>query len=308
MHRFLNALRQRAHPASAPLAFLLTVCVFCVAQAGRAGDSPGERTPARSVVEDDRGRLVPVTPRARRIISLAPHLTELVHTAGAGARLVAVSEHCNHPPEVADLPRVSDYRSVNYELLAQLKPDLVLVWEAGLRDHALAKLEALGPRVYVSDPRDFEAVADTLKALGRLAGHGESARKEAEHFIGEINKLKDDYKNNPRLNVLYLIHTPPPFTVNRHHWITRLLNACGARNPFADSPADVVKINAEQLLLKPPDIVVHSMSQTPNLGVPLDAPFFYVPGDLVQRPTTRLLSGAQKLCDIIGAQAATSRP
>ena len=217
-------------------------------------------------VRDNLGNRIHITPQSpQRIVALAPHLCELVYTAGAGKQLIAVSAHCDYPPEVSRLPRVADYRSINFEQLAQLKPDLILVWKAGLREHQLAKLRLINPRVYISDPHDFQAVADNLINIGILTGNNEAARREADLFISNINSLETKYRNTRKVKALYLIHTPPPVTINQNHWISRLLTLCGAQNVFADAPTQVVKINTETLLLNPPDLIVHSMQQTPAL-------------------------------------------
>ena len=278
---------------------VLATCLLATSPVAPAGSDAGHK------VYDDRGNLLHASPQytARRIVALAPHLCEMVYTAGAGDKLIATSEHCDYPPEAGRLPTVADYRSINYELLAQLKPDLILVWTAVLNAQRLAKLRLITPRVFVSEPHTFRAIADNLIAIGALTGHRAQAQNKADLFLRNINTLRaqyqNKYKDSKQLDAVYLIHASPPMTVNGGHWISRLLNVCGIRNPFAEVTAQVVKINSEALLSNPPDILIHSMDEQPVLKLLPGLPAFHISSDIVQRPTTRLYAGAQRLCEIV---------
>ena len=254
---------------------------------------------ATETVVDDHGRSLTLGPPARRVASLAPHLTELVYQAGAGEQLIAVSRHCDHPPQAARLPQVSDYRSIDLETLARLEPDLILVWNAGLRTRTLDKLNTLSRHVYVSKPRSLADVADNLIDIGRLTGHAETARRRAHDFIRRMDALATAHSDKRAVNVVYLIHDSPPVTVNGKHWVSRLLSICAARNVFAEARTTVVHLNAETLLLNKPDYVIHSMEGGISMAALSDVPALYIPGDWIQRPTTRLYDGARRLCSLI---------
>ena len=250
-------------------------------------------------VEDDRRQHITLPGPATRIVSLAPHLTELVYRAGAGQRLVAVSKHCDYPADVQSLPRVSDYRSINLESIAQLQPDLILVWGAGLKTRYSEKLRALAAGVYISEPQTFADVADNLTDIGILTGNSGAARKAAQAFLNKIETLATANRKRRPTNVLYLIHDTPPVTVNGTHWISHLLSVCSARNVFADADTPIVHLNAEAILLRKPDYVVHSAEKGMTVAALPDTPVLYIPADWVQRPTTRLYEGAQRLCSIL---------
>ena len=89
----------------------------------------------------------PAPTTAERIVSLAPNLTELIYTVGAGRQLVGVSAWSDYPREVLDLPVVGDAFTVDQEQLALLKPDLLLVWESGTPAHVVDELRAIGYNV-----------------------------------------------------------------------------------------------------------------------------------------------------------------
>src|SRR6185369_6465651 len=105
-------------------------------------------------VLDDTGHNLQLAAPARRIVSLAPHITELLYAAGAGDRLVGTVEYSNYPEAAQRLARVGGYSAVDLEAVAALKPDLVIAWASGNRDTHLARLAALGIPVFVSEPHN----------------------------------------------------------------------------------------------------------------------------------------------------------
>ena len=68
---------------------------------------------------------------AQRVISLAPHATEIAYAAGLGDKLVAVSELSDYPEQAKMLEKVSNYQGIKLERIIALKPDLVIAWPAG---------------------------------------------------------------------------------------------------------------------------------------------------------------------------------
>ena len=246
---------------------------------------------------DDTGRNIRLTQPAQRLISLAPHLTELVFSADAGDQLVGVSRYCDYPPRVKTLLQVSDYQTINYEQIALLQPDVILVWQAGLKAAVLKKLNTLAEAVYVSAPENFTDIARNLKTIGRLSGNPEIAARRADIFLDNITRLRDQYQTNRRLPVIYLLWINPLMTVNRNHWIGRLLNLCGGRNVYADMPAEVVKINRESLLLNQTALITHSITNTSVEWLPKSSVF--ITGALMQRPSLRIAEAAKEMCEII---------
>ena len=284
-------------------AFTLTLsaaCLIAAADLAQAGNPVIE-------VKDDLQRTVSLKSPARRIISLAPHLTELVYSAGAGNSLVGVSRHCDYPPQVAALPRVSDHTTFNYELISRLKPDLVLVWKAGLKDTTLNRLASLYRSVYVSGPIDFGNIAENLIEIGILTGNTVPARRAADSFLHEIDTLAARHTRSQPVKTLYLLWHTPPITVGSNHWISRVITLCGGTNIFASTLADIVTVNRESLRLMYPDVVLHSFKMVSGdpaaliqpLGLPNTNPVFYIESDSVQRPSLRLAQGAAQLCRLI---------
>ena len=122
---------------------------------------------------DDAGRTVTLAGPAARVISLAPHTTELIYAAGGGARLVGAVSYSDYPPEANALPRVGSNSALDLERIVSLKPDLIVVWRHGNDARQLEKLRELGIALFVSEPHKVDDVATNLERLGTLLGESD---------------------------------------------------------------------------------------------------------------------------------------
>ena len=246
-------------------------------------------SPALAIeVKDDYGREVVLAASARRIVSLSPHLTELAYAAGAGARLVGAVDYSDYPEGARRLPRVGSDARIDLEAVLALHPDLVIAWpNAGTR-RAVDRLAELGIPVYRSEPRELEDIPRTIEKLSDLAGTSSAA---ADEFRARAAALKARYSGKAPVRVFYQVWERPLQTVNGEHVISKVIRLCGGENVFADLTQIAPLINREVLLRARPEVVVTS--------VPGVAGARYIPGDLMQRHTPRLLEGAQRLCEIL---------
>jgi iron complex transport system substrate-binding protein len=259
------------------------------------------------VVRDDRGAMVALAAPAQRIVTLSPHLAEVAFAAGAGARLVGVARFSDFPESVRSLPQIGDAARIDLERVLTLKPDLVLAWKSGNPASDIAAIERLGYPIYVSETPRLDDVPRVLRAVGTLAGTVEFAEREARAFERGIAALRDKYSHRRVLRVFYQIWDRPLFTVNRDQLITDVLAACGGRNVFAHAPALVPAVSVEAVVSAHPDVIlggseldsrqgfVESWQRT-ALASMRRVPVYYVPPDLVQRQTPRVLDAARIIC------------
>jgi len=262
---------------------------------------------AVTVVDDSGARLALPEP-ARRIVSLAPHATELLFAAGAGARVVGVVSHSDYPPAARALPEVGGYERLDLEAILGLAPDLVVAWESGNPGAEVERLRALGIPVYVTELRRLEDIPATLERIGILAGTPAGADAAATVFRDGVEALRRRYAGRSPVRVFYQIWDSPLMTVGGEHLISSVIELCGGRNVFADQAALAPAVDVESVLVRDPEAVVASGMATerpewldawrrwPGLSaVRFDALFLIHP-DLIQRPTPRILEGAEQLC------------
>jgi len=260
-------------------------------------------------VMDDTGKEVSLDKPARRIVSLAPHLTELLFAAGAGDAVVGVVSYSDYPPEAAQRPHVGDAQNLDVESIVTLQPDLVVAWQSGNATPQLEQLVRFGIPVFYSEPRRLEDIATNLERLGRLAGSDESASTAAEKFRVGTSRLIDRYSGAAPVRVFYEIWHQPLMTVGGKHLISHLIRICGGQNVFAELEALAAAVNREAVLKADPEVIIVSgitQQRPPWLDQWLDWPqlyavkhkqLYFIPPDLIQRHTPRVLEGARRLCD-----------
>lgn len=196
--------------------------------------------------------------RADRIITLAPHLAELVHAAGAGDKLVGTVEYSEHPPAARSLPRVGDAFRVDPEAIAVLRPDLILGWPSGNSPEVLEGLEGLGHRVVALEPRSLDDIAIHLRLIGRMAGTPVRAGRAAQEYERRLDELRRRHAHRRTLRVFYQISAEPLMTVGAGHFIGQAMSMCGAVNVFADTGAPAFVVETEAVLAASPDVIIAS--------------------------------------------------
>lgn len=268
---------------------------------------------AEITVTDDAGNAVTLARPARRIVSLAPHLTELLFAAGAGSRVVAAVEYSDYPAAAQALPRIGGYAAFDLERIATLKPDLAVAWGSGNPPGPLTQLKRLGIPVFVSEPRRLEDIAASLERLGVLAGTTEAAQAAASAFAQRRAALAARHAGQREVTVFYEVWNQPLMTVGGAHVISAAMTLCGGRNVFAAIDQPAAAVGLEAVLAADPEVIVASgMDEArpewlddwrswPQLRAVQRDNLFFVPPHLLQRHTPRLLDGTERLCAALDA-------
>ncbi len=259
-------------------------------------------------VVDDAGSTLVLPAPARRIVSIAPHLTELLFAAGAGARVVGVSAWSDHPEAATRLPQIGDAVRLDLERIVALRPDLVVVWANGSAPQQVARLRAAGLPVFASAGRDLAHIAATLRVFGRLAGTEAAAEARAAAFEAELAALRATYAGRRPLRVAYQIWSEPLMTVNGAHPISEALAICGARNLFAGLPALVPQVSVEAVVAARPDAIVtgrldagrpDGLDRWRGLRTLQHTALLTVNPDTLHRATDRMAAGVRELCEAL---------
>lgn len=283
----------------AALTALVTALLTCPAHA------------AVSVI-DDAGNTVTLAQPARRIVSLAPHVTELLYAAGGGDRIVGTVSYSDYPPQARDLPRVGDNKALDLERIAALKPDLIVVWRHGNAQKQTDRLRALGLPLFFSEPRKLESIPENLEKLGRLMDTGPVATRAAADFRQQVETLRKTYANRPPVTVFYQVWQQPLMTLNGQHMVSDMLALCGGRNLFGNEPPLVPTVSVEAVVAGNPEAMMTAGLGATRPDKPL-ADFsmwekwrsvtavarnnlFIIDGDLVNRAGPRVVQGAAQIC------------
>nr|WP_245549201.1 cobalamin-binding protein [Noviherbaspirillum massiliense] len=259
---------------------------------------------AISVLDDENHSVILVRP-AHRIVSLAPHATELLYAAGAGPYMVGVSEYSDFPPQAQKLTSVGGVSSLDLERVIALKPELVIAWGSGNSAAQVARLRDLGIPVFISEPRNFATIASSIERLGRLAGTEKVAQDAATAFRMRLNKLQQTYRHRPPVKVFYQIWRAPLMTLNNAHLVSSVIRLCGGQNIFGGLPQLAPTVSLEGVLQANPETIFitdasddafEEWRRFPKLTAAARGNLFRLDGNLMNRAGPRILDGAEALC------------
>ncbi|MDP1929888.1 MAG: cobalamin-binding protein [Gammaproteobacteria bacterium] len=270
-----------------------------------------------TVTDDDR-RSITLEQPAQRIISLAPSLTELLFAAGAGDQVVGVSEYSDYPPEAATRSIVGRYDLLNMEAIVALGPDLIVAWRSGNPRAGVQRLIDLGFNVYVAEPTTLASIADHIDSFALLAGTQQTGGATSRFFRERLNALSAEFQNREPVSVFYQVWNEPLISVGGNELINDIITLCGGSNIFADLGL-APKVSEEAVLQRNPQVIIASgmdisrpewldeWLRWPQLQAVANGDLYFIPPDLVQRHSLRVLSGAEQMCNHIGKVRVTGR-
>ena len=245
--------------------------------------------------------------KAKRVVSLAPHATELAYSAGLGNNLVAVSERSDYPPQADKLEKVANYQGIKVEKIIALQPDLILAWPAGNPPRELAKLEQFGFNIYYSKTKSLDSIATNIEQLSQYASDPSIGENNAKQYKEQLNALRLKYKDAEPVSYFYQLSEKPIITVAQGHWPSEVFEFCGGRNIFEDSASPYPQVGIEQVVLNKPQVIFTSqhaiengtMWQSWEEEIPAVAKnqIWSLNSDWINRPTTRTLQAIQQVCD-----------
>ncbi len=242
-----------------------------------------------------------------RIISLAPHATELAFAAGLGSKLVAVSDHSNYPEAAKQLEVISSYQGINIERIIALQPDLIIAWPAGNPIRELEKLKQFGLRIYYTKTDSLENIAENIEALSEYSDDPTVGHQAAEKFRHDLAQLKAKYQTNDKVRYFYQLAEKPVITLAKGKWPSEVFSFCGGENIFEDSSAPYPKIGIEQVILRNPDVIFTSEHAIKNgtmwqswqqqLQAVKNGYVWSLSSDWINRPTPRTLNAITEVCE-----------
>ena len=256
---------------------------------------------------DDAGATIVLEKPAARIVSLAPHATELLYAAGAGDRVVGVLSTSDWPPEAAAKPRVGDAHRLDMERIVTLAPDLIVTWPySGIGE--VAALRARGVPVFITHPTTIAGIAADIERLGALAGTQAAATERARQFRAKLERLGEHGSVSRRVRVFYQIWNEPLYTIGGKHLISEAITICGGENVFASLTLPAPEVSVEAVLAARPDAIIAGADggvrpawldhwkHWPSIPAVALGNLYTVDANLLHRPGPRFLDGMEDLC------------
>jgi iron complex transport system substrate-binding protein len=259
---------------------------------------------------DDTGTAVVLTSPAQRIVSLAPHATELLFAAGAGAHVVGVMSGSDFPAAAAQLPIVGNANALDLERILALRPDLIVTWSY-TTPAQVDLLRGQGIAVFTTHPRTIDGIARDIERLGAVAGTSAAAHEVAQQFRARLTVLAERAATKKRVRVFYQVSDVPLYTVGGEHLITQALALCGAQNVFAPLALPAPEISIEAVLAAHPDAIVAGTAAAvkppwladwkrwSEMPAVRGNRLFVVDANLLHRPGPRFIDGVEELCNVV---------
>jgi iron complex transport system substrate-binding protein len=281
-------------------------------------------TPANvsfSTVRDETGRTVRIPVPVRRVVSLAPSLTESIYALGMESLLVGDTDYCDYPPAAKKIHKVGGATNPSLEEIAALRPDVVLVTKSLNRVETVQQLERLGIAAYATDPHTVDEIRTSVRRLAEILGNpagGEALDKQLQH---QENELLQRLQNTTPTRVLFVVWTDPLISVGKHTFIADALARAGATS-VVDSSQDWPQMSLEEMVHLQPGFLVFASAHSETVSRDVDALAkrpgwdsleavkhrrFAVISDAINRPAPRLLTAVGDLARQLHPEAFTGQ-
>lgn len=258
---------------------------------------------------DDSGQEVVLKSPARRIVSLAPHVTETLFEAGAGHLIVGTVKYADYPEAAKKIPRVGDNALLDLERIVSLQPDLIVVWLHGNSEKHLEKVRKLGIPMFYNRPNKLSEIPSSLARLGQLAGTEAQAGKADDAFAARLADLEKRYAHRPPVRLFFQVWEKPLLTINGTQIISDVIRLCGGRNIFAEEKLLVPTVDVEAVVSANPEAVVRTgkvgdpesafnlWRKLPDFRPTASRNLLLLKTDALGRHSPRILDGAALLCE-----------
>lgn len=300
--------RKTTEPIAIAIVLLSLAMIGCEAQRGTSSTEL-LRDSGAIVLHDAIGEEIQLEGPARRVISMAPNLTEAVFAIGAGQKLVGRTAYCDYPPEAARIPVTGQYESINYEMILASKPDLILMTFAGNTDASYRKLKELGLKPFVLEATTIAQVINSIDTVGMLLGEVERAHLVSNRLRERIDSIRSRTAGRQRIRTFVVIDKSPLITVSRG-FLSEALEIAGGENIASGTGMAYPQYSREELLRQDPEVILipgGSTAGSPleellrlypewkNLSAVRQQRVYTIPQEYLIRPGPRIVDGIERM-------------
>lgn len=273
-------------------------------------------------VKDLVGRTIIVADNPKRVVALAPSITEIIFALEQHHRLKGVSRFSDFPPEAADFPKVGSYVHLDVERIVSLRPDICIGIKDGNPLTVVRQLDAMGIPFFGVDPIDLDSVIESIEVIGDLLGAPDKARVISEDMRRRIEAVKQKTNGlRPKPRVFVQIGISPIVSVGNGTFIHQLITLAGGSNVAAGANPYPRYSKEQVIALAPEVLVISSMAratvfeevkaqwlQWPAIPAVRNQAVHIAPTNIFDRPTPRLVDGLEKMARYIHPQLFKDTP
>lgn len=266
-------------------------------------------------VKDEIGREVKITTSPKRIVSLAPSITEILFALNLGEQVVGVTSYCNYPAQATKIKQVSDTLHPNLEMIISLKPDLVLISTASQLEQFMAKLSEIGIPVFVIKSQSVEGVLSSIELVGQVTDRKIQAKNLVDSLENRLEKVKEQGQGQTPPKVFFIVGTEPLITAGKGAFVTDLINLAGGKSISDDVETEWPAYSIESVIARSPEIILlpgghnfdindtesakallpKGLEATPAV---IKKKTYQIDGDLILRPGPRIVDGLEQMAKL----------
>jgi len=265
------------------------------------------------VLTDETGRRVNVPAHPRRIVSLAPDITEILFALGLEKEIVGVTRFSDYPEAARTRTKVGSYINLSLERILGLHPDLVIGTTNGNRKEAVDKLAMAGIPVYVTNPQRFSNIAETIVNIGRITGRDAAARKLAGEMKRKADRIVSRTVDCRKPKVFVQIDSNPLISIGRNTIYHELIGMAGGINIAGRAQGKYPRYSMESVIKERPDVILissmigkasrkaalDSWSRWQDIPAVRNRRIYFIDSDLTDRFSPRIVHGLEKIAEIL---------
>jgi iron complex transport system substrate-binding protein len=269
------------------------------------------------LLTDEIGRKVKIPHSAKRIISLAPSITEILFALGLNEEIVGVTSFCDYPETASTKPRIGGFINPSIEKIVSSKPDLIIAIRDGNRWETIHRLNELGFPVYVVDPRNFDGVMRTIRNIGEIVEKRDASVRIIQNMVTRKENILNLTQSLSKPRVFFQVGDVPIITVGRGTLANDLIRLAGGENISEDEPVNYPLYSIETVMLKAPEVIIISSMESKrdcmslikkwqdwkNIPAIKRKSIYVIDSNLVDRPTPRIIEGLEAMVKMIHTES-----
>ena len=198
----------------------------------------------------------------KRIISLAPNITEILFALELDEEILAVTDFCDYPDAALTKPKIGGFVNPSIEMIVSLNPDLIIATRDGNRRETIQRLNDLGLSVYVINPKGFDGVMKTIQNIGEIVGRQDEERKIVINMRTKKENIVTLTKSLPKPRVFFQVGEAPIITVGRGTLANDLIRLAGGRSISENEAVNYPLYSIETIMLKAPEVIIMSSMES----------------------------------------------
>jgi iron complex transport system substrate-binding protein len=261
------------------------------------------------MLTDEIGRSINISQAPRRIVSLAPGITETLYELGLDDKIVGVTSYCNWPLRARQKPQIGGFTNPSIEKIVSLKPDLIIATADGNRKDTVDQLERIGLPVYVTNPSNTDRILKSILHIGEITDQVNVAGGLVKKLQKRLDNIAAQTRNKRKPRVFFQIGLEPVITVGKGTLINEVINLAGGINIAGNDAARYPRYSAEGIMAGSPDIILFApmandkefaavksyWQKLAKIPVIKNNKIYLIDTDLISRASPRIFDAIEKI-------------